>query len=711
VSAIDEDYVKMRKQIEGELSGKQEEPVSTEYHAFKAQYMPRHMSLYESVCKTAEGFGIKPAAAEAKRYEEAIETCHLDITPQGAYGFAILTCGLIALLGIFSAVLPILLGTGGLSLFFFLILMVVAVSVFIPLKNLPFTFADQWRMRASNQMVLCMFYVTTYMRHTSNLENAIDFAADHIGPPLSLDLKKVIWNVEAEKYASVQESLDHYLMQWRETNLEFVQAMNLVQASLYETSQERRMNSLEKAMNIMLDETYEKMLHYAQNLKSPMTMLHMLGVILPILGLVILPLAVSFLPEVKWYHIAVLYNLLLPFGVFFLGKGILSKRPNGYGNTDITDINPELKKYKNHIVSIGGKEIQISPFAESCIIGGILLFVGILPLLLHFVDASFDITIGTFSLLGYLVSSETGELVGPYGLGASILSLFITLAAGLSLAHYYNVRSKKIIKIRNEAKALEQEFAGAIFQLGNRLGDGLPAEIAFGKVAEVMQGTKSGEFFRTVAVNIEKLGMSVEQAVFDSKRGAILLYPSPIIESSMKVLVESSKKGPLEASRSLVTMSNYIKEMHRVEERLKDLMADIISSMKSQINFLTPAIAGIVIGITSMITTILGALQSQVSEFSSGGVEGLAGGLGDLGFGLGIPTYFFQAIVGLYVVQITWILAYLVNGIENGDDAINEQAEQGKGLRLSTLLYVGLACAVMLIFNFIATSIMAAGPA
>ena len=64
-------------------------------------------------------------------------------------------------------------------------------------------------------------------------------------------------------------------------------------------------------------------------------------------------------------------------------------------------------------------------------------------------------------------------------------------------------------------------------------------------------------------------------------------------------------------------MSRYIKEIHRVEERPQDLMADIISSMKSQIKFLTPAIAGIVIGITSMISTILTKLSAQLGAFSA----------------------------------------------------------------------------------------------
>jgi len=77
---------------------------------------------------------------------------------------------------------------------------------------------------------------------------------------------------------------------------------------------------------------------------------------------------------------------------------------------------------------------------------------------------------------------------------------------------------------------LEQEFAGALFQLGNRIGDGLPVEIAFSKVADVMNGTVSGKFFELVSINITKLGMSVEEAIFDKKRGALVYYPSSLMK-------------------------------------------------------------------------------------------------------------------------------------------------------------------------------------
>ena len=80
------------------------------------------------------------------------------------------------------------------------------------------------------------------------------------------------------------------------------------------------------------------MLHYAQDVKGPITTLHMLGVILPILGLVIFPIIGSLLQGfVKWYHLAILYNIILPLLVFALGMNILTKRPTGYGDSKIAD--------------------------------------------------------------------------------------------------------------------------------------------------------------------------------------------------------------------------------------------------------------------------------------------------------------------------------------------------------------------------------------
>jgi len=345
------------------------------------------------------------------------------------------------------------------------------------------------------------------------------------------------------------------------------------------------------------------------------------------------------------------------------------------------------------------------------------MFIGLSPVILHMLNPEFELEIGesgVFKLMNYKEDTNNPEkFIGPYGLIAGFLSIFVTLGLAVGIGIYYKSTSKNVYEIRKRTKQLEEEFASALFQLGNRLADGLPSEIAFDKVADTMQGTRSGDFFKFVSNNIRKLGMSVEQAIFDERVGAIQQFPSKVINSSMKVLTEASKKGPKIAAKAIINVSEYIKEIHRVNERLTDLMSETISSMKTQISFLSPVIAGIVIGITSMVTSILGSLGDKMESISSSaGVAGEQGVQSLSGFfGNGIPVYYFQIIVGVYVVQIIYILSFMVNGIENGSDKLNEQYTVGSNMMRAGILYSAIALIVMLIFNIIAAKIAPIGNA
>ncbi len=701
-SGIKDIQKKYKKKLEQEL-GIDDIPItqstsSREYKQFKDEIKPAHQNFYEKACALSEKIlNTKPDKAKEPELIEAIGMAHLNITPAGATSFGLLAPLLIILIGSFISF-------GIFNEFFFVFFfLILGVSLIGPFSRLPMSIANSYRLKASNQMVLCIFYIVTFMRHSSNLEGAIQFASDHLAPPLSLDLRKVLWDVETEKFSTIQESLDAYLETWKKYNFEFIESFHLIESSLYEASDKHRVESLDRALDVILSETYEKMLHYAHNLKSPITMLHMLGIILPILGLVILPLVVSFMGNVKWLHIAALYNVALPLSVYFLGKTTLSTRPSGYGDTDISEQKPELKKYKNVNVT---SNFGFSPAYIAIFIGFVFILIGLSPVIIHAMNPEFDVQLldGKFSFLNYKGTGEAEK--GPYGLGASLISVMVTIGLGVSFGLYYKLKSKDVISIRETSKKLETEFASAIFQLGNRLGDGLPVEMAVGRVSQAMQGTLSGNFFETVSSNIRRLGMNINQALFDKKYGALLNFPSTLIESSMKVLVESIRKGPKIAAMALMNISRYIKEIHKVDERLKDLMADILSSMTTQIKFLTPVIAGIVVGITSMVTFIIGKLTDKMTAASTDG--GIAGAnIADAAiFSEGIPTFYFQIIVGIYVVQITYILTVLSNTISNGSDKLGENYQLGQNLSKGAVLYALVSSSVMLLFNFIAASIL-----
>ncbi|MBI4450626.1 hypothetical protein HY642_01510 [Candidatus Woesearchaeota archaeon] len=704
---------KYRQRIEQQLGTDAQaldRPVETrEYKEFKQEMRPLHHSLYEKACNISVKF-LKPSVTgeKAVQLQEDLETAHLDITPEAAQSLA--------------TVLPVMIMTVGLvfgllaldSMFFTVFFFMIGLSLMPILARMPAFIANTWRLKSSNQMVQCVFYVVTHMRHTSNLELAIEFAGEHLAPPLSLDMKKVLWDVETGTFENIKESLDSYLEKWRKYNSEFIEAFHLIESSLYEPSEERRLSLLDKSLDVMLQGTYEKMLHYAHNLKSPITTLHMMGVILPVLGLVILPMVVSFINGIRWYHLAMFYNIVLPLLVFYLAKNILSNRPTGYGDTDITELNPELKKYKKVLFKFGGREINISPFAVSLCVFIVLFIVALSPLLIHIIDPTLEYEFKDLKLKMFdyrkPVKPELypeGTVLGPFGVGAAIISIFFPLSLGLSWGLYYRLRTTNVIQIRENTKKLEDEFSAALFQLGNRLGDGLPAEMAMTKVAEVMRDSVSGQFFELVSTNIRKLGMGLRDAIFNPQSGAIIYFPSAIIESSMKVLVESVKKGPLIAAQALTNVSRYIKEIHAVNERLRDLMADIVQDIKSQINFLTPTISGIVVGITSMITTIIGALGKELGKVTGaeGGGAGRVSAFKDL-FGDGIATYYFQLMVGLYVVEIIYILTVMEAGIENGADKLGEEFMLGRNLVKSTMTYCFVTLGVIVLFNIIAGRIL-----
>jgi len=447
----------------------------------------------------------------------------------------------------------------------------------------------------------------------------------------------------------------------------------------------------------------------------------MLGVILPILGLVILPLVVSFMKNVVWYHISILYNVVIPVSVYFVGKNILATRPGGYGSGEISKDNRHLQELEKKRKKFFG--LKISPAFVGFTVFLILFLIGISPLAMHamlgegndiymFEEASTSAWYYNMSVLDYhLVSStidgENSVYKGPYGLVATLLGIFFVLSFGIGLGVYYLYKTKDLILIREETRELENEFGAAIFQLGNRLGDGIPLEMAFSRVVEVMQDSKPGQFFSIIDQNIRRLGMSPEQAMFDHRIGAMQYFPSSLILSTMKVLIESIKKGPLIAARAITNVARYVKEMHAVEERLKDLLAEVISSMTSLIKFLAPVISGIVVGITAMITGIIGKLSSALTRVGGSEVSeaGAMGGLVGM-FGDGIPTYFFQIVVGMYIVQIVFIISKTISGISTGDDKLSEENLIGKNLIRSTLLYAIMTAIVMILFSIIAMTIL-----
>jgi hypothetical protein len=684
---------------------------SQNYKKFKEEMAPE-LSKYEKWCHTlGNAIKLKVSKKDETKIKKYLEIAHLDLEPWQPITLSIMVFISVFIIGLLMSV-AVALFNGGLEnfpIFFFLLIMIFAMFLFYFVNGYPARLANKWRLKASSQMVPAILYIVVYMRHTSNLEKAIAFASQHLQYPLALDLKKVFYNVEIGKFSTIKESLDNYLDNWKDYSIEFIEAFHLIESSLYEPDDGKRVVTLEKSLQVVLDGVYDKMLKFTHEVRSPLTNVYMLGVVLPTLGLALLPLASAMVGDfLKWYHVMILFNLIIPFFVFYLTDKVMFMRPGGYGETELLERNPLYPVYKSK-----------KPYAYAFFVCLPFFIIGLLPLIFQYTplpallglkpDYTFaELGLGIFgseSIFGFIPVGK--NVVGPFGIGALIMGVFFSLGIALFFSIAFKKKTQGLIKEREKTKQLEVEFNSSLFQLGNRIGGGVPPELAFSKVAESTKGLKTEDFFKRVNYNIMQMGMSVDSAIFDEKRGALVYYPSDLIATSMKILVESAKKGLVIAALSLMSISEYVKNINKITDRLRDMLAEIISDMKSNMTFLAPLLSGIVIGLAAMITAILSKLNlSQLS-----GAESVAG-LGNLNALLGIfdmtkmiPPYILQIVIGIYLVEIVFILTGTLVIIDSGEDKLEKTNKTGINLKRGIGLYVVTAL-LAIISLFLLTTIV-----
>ena len=218
----------------------------------------------------------------------------------------------------------------------------------------------------------------------------------------------------------------------------------MIESSLYEPDEIRRVAILERSLQVILDGVYEKMLKYSREIRSPLTNLYMLGIILPTLGLALLPLASTLLQGlIKWYHVVVLFNIIIPFLVFYLTTEIMLKRPGGHGEAELLEMNPLYPQYKSK-----------KPYFTAFLLCLPLFLLGVLPFLFQYTplpsvlglkkDYTFsELGLGYFGEMKIFDFQETAEgVVGPFGVIATLLSLFIPLCIALFFSIAYSLKTK-----------------------------------------------------------------------------------------------------------------------------------------------------------------------------------------------------------------------------------------------------------------------------
>lgn len=569
--------------------------------------------------------------------------------------------------------------------------------VFYYIVKYPSLKAQQKVVKSSEGLVLSVLYMVVYMRHSPNLEGAVTFAARHLDGPVARDLNKIMWQIDMRVYETVEEALSDYIHRWKPYNRGYVESITLLQSAMRAPNAERRKEMLNESVDTLLESTRRQMNTFARNLKMPIMVVHGLGILLPVLGIILFPLVANFMGgDNMVYYLSFLYNFVLPLTVYAIIRTLLTQRPMSFatarGNTEAT---------ATIEFDIGDRHFEKSMFWVSVPLFLLLvIWPGIHYYNIIFTEATWPMSPGMVTMFR-----------------EAMLLLAIAIPVGVHFLYGYTDN----IETQEKVGDIEQEFPKALYELGNALDKGQPIERAVDDAIEGSRELEISNLFQSISYNIKQYGLTFSQAVFDERVGAIAGYPSQLVATILEIVSESTQKGTKTAATSIISISEYLQNIQETQEKLEDLMSDTLSSVTFLGYVLAPVISGIAVGMGATISTAfstIGAVFEGAQNASGGAPTGGAGaGAGAPTGGLGgegasgmlslfqvesaIPPGVLQFVVGVYILQISFLIGLLIVRLNEGNNPVRQKVTVGKLFISASLFYSIVVVVIVAIFGSI----------
>jgi hypothetical protein len=426
---------------------------------------------------------------------------------------------------------------------------------------------------------------------------------------------------------------------------------------------------LAEAINVALTGTKERMKGYARELKSPLTVLNALGILLPIIGLVFFPIMSIFLPElIQPAFLVIGYNVILPIVIYWMMRTYLEKRPATFHQ-------PNLSKYSKFV-----RHKLLNP----------LLIIGIV----------IAVALSGLSYYEFTLAKES------FSTNILLYSMLVTWGLSGGIIFYTFLTTFDKIKVREEIVQIESELGEVLFQLGTQVTRGMPIENALQTSLPRIKELKISKMVEKILYNMESFGMTFSAAVFDRQAGAINYFPSNLIEAVMRAVTEISKGGMSALSDAMLAISTYLRNMHEVEEDLKEMLEDVSSTMDMQALILAPLSSGIVVSMSALVIRLLTVLKVAVDKIQNSlsgyGPVGAAGGgvvISIINLNNIISIYGFQLIVGIYLIEVVAMVSIFTSIIRYGDESVMKKYKLGKILALAVVIYSIVLLAVYFAFS------------
>lgn len=561
-------------------------------------------------CRYAGRFRwLRPKQRSNEELRENLEFAGLEVQAEEVVALALLSAILSVVLVV---VIALLIAFAGLPSF--------VIMLTAPAPLLAYTFvgwypswrADRERVRALGDVPMMVSYLAMAMKITPNLERAVSFAGEQLDGRLGSSLRKMLSEAHLRLHSSADELLSKFVEHWGRWCPNLGRSIYLIRSSANDRSETNRSGTIDRAIEFSLRGVREQMQKFAAGLSLPILIIYSIGILLPLVFVVVLPVLAVINVSVGPQQIFFIYCILLPLIVYLLSDRVLARRPATFHPPQVL-----IKSSKVRTIMIAATIAIVPP-------------------------------VFSFS----------------FNAPPDVNALAVIWSLTLGITAYLRLNYAQAFRRLEEIKRMEEEFYDALVQLGNQMSEGHPAEDAFERASETMQGNNLSTLFARVSVNVKLGGMGMRAALFDEERGVLKDVQSSTIRGTLRMLIDLVERSTRAAGNAMLKIADHLRELMHVEIEIRHSLHEVVTSMRSVALFFAPLI-------TSVAARMQGLLVSKAPS------------AGFLGAGSGVSPTAFLFVLGLYILLLTVILINYSIEIELGDDRIAKRMAIAQALPIA----------------------------
>lgn len=563
---------------------------------------------------------------------------------------------------VLSGIFIVLIVSLFLSLIFFLIPLisyiflffglVIAIGAFLWANSINYS---QSVLKFREEMLQALLEIVSYVSLNTSIESAIEQTAPNLTGVLGKQFRDILSKIRTKKHSDIGSAFEEYIPIWLKINPDFVKGINLIQTAAIAPESERE-NILNEVIETVILSYYDSGKRLTEKLSNNTKALISIGVMIPMMSLIMLPLITIFLPGVANASLLFfIYVIFFPTLLLFLSMNFATNR------VQVNTINFESSPLFKKMPAI----MYLIPFAIA-----IIFF--IVPVI-HLMTIDLTTTAGV---------AREYSLESIFIIWTGLLGIVI----GVELFCY--VYQKLNERLWLEMDEIERDIPNLLQIFSSYLSLNRSMESIF---QDVIQDYKRHGFGSHPSVKIiEKIKLSLYNTKKSLKEISVTIMPAIIpsvrLNSILRRIINFTEIDSKSAAKSAKMIRSQTLSIYKLDDYIQTLLSETISIVSLSVTMLAPLLATAATIMAAAIVMSLEFIKQKINQVVTS-VGGEALELQFVNIQQIIPPTTLELIVGLFFIELTIILSIFLSTIRHGSDKYKIAKTVQESLLIAFLIY------------------------